>query len=95
MRRLLASLARLLAWLRRPRLKKRGTLAPVLVTRDGVAVPTLRQVPIRSTKADGKRAALAFARKQFNDPTLTWGQARKRLAKLERQLKADGMAVEE
>jgi hypothetical protein len=84
-----------LQWLRRPRWAKRGHTRPIVVTQDGVAVPSVRHVPVRSTKADAKRTALAFARRQFNDPAMTWGQARKRLAKLERQLRDEGMTVGE
>lgn len=91
--RIRAWLTRVLAWLRRP--APQTIHAPVLVTPEGSSVMTLRQVPIRSSKADAKREALTFARTHFGDPTLTWGQARKRLAKLERELRAGGMAVEE
>lgn len=87
-------------WLRRPRWAKRGRMRAVVVTQDGVVVPSVRHVPIRSTKADAKRAALKFARERWKDPTMTWGQARKRIQKLERELREQGvdigeMAVEE
>lgn len=74
-----------LAWLRRPRHKKHGTLPPVIVTQQGAIVPSIAQVPIRSTRADAKREALKWARTYWKDPTLTWGQARKRIRKLEMQ----------
>lgn len=73
-----------LRWLRRPRLT-RGR--PVVCTPTGHPVPSMRHVPIRSTKADAKREALAFARTHFGDDTLTWGQARKRLRRLEANLR--------
>jgi hypothetical protein len=85
-----------LAWLRRPRHQKAGALAPVIVTADGVVVPSIDHVPLRSTKADAKRQALAWARTHWQDPTLTWGQARKRIKRLEaraRDGKLDARAV--
>lgn len=85
MRRLLELLRTALAWLRRPRFRKQGTLAPVLVTSDGVVVDRVERVPLRSTKADAKRQALAWARQQFRDPVMTWGQARKAIRRFERE----------
>lgn len=75
--------ALLLAWLRRPRHKKHGTLPPVYVTSDKVVHTTVERIPIRSTRADAKRDALKWARSYWQDPMLTWGQARKRIRKLE------------
>lgn len=89
MRRLVALWRAILAWLRRPRLRKRGTLAPVIVTHDGVVVPSVERVPIRSTKADAKRQALAWARQRFGDPAMTWGQARRRIRRFEREMRED------
>lgn len=79
------ALRQFLAWLRRPRRKKAGTLAPVLVTADGVVVDRIERVPLRSSKADAKRQALAWARQHFKDPAMTWGQARKAIRRFERE----------
>lgn len=84
-----------LRWLRRDRWKKTGELAPVIVTEQGVAVESVSRVPVRSTKADAKRRALAFARHHFNDPTMTWGQARKRIRQLEREARVAGVDIGE
>ena len=48
----------------------------------------IRQVPVRSEKADAKRQALAYARARTGDPKLTWGQARKRMQKWLREERA-------
>lgn len=86
---------RLTRWLTKPRASKRGTLAPVLVTADGVVVDRVSRVPIRSSKADGKRVALAFARERTGNPALTWGQARKLMKRWMREERvAGGMTPE-
>lgn len=68
----------------------RGTLPPVYQTRQGHIVPRVEQVPVRSTKADGKRRALAYARKRTGNPNLTWGQARKLMRRWLREERAAG-----
>lgn len=50
----------------------------------GQALP-LHRIPIRSVKADGKRKSLEYARWRSGDPNLSWGQARKRIARWERE----------
>lgn len=72
------------SWIARLRAPRQLDLKKEVTVHAGIPMP-LERIPIRSTKADGKRRALDYARKRFNDPTMTWGQARKRLEKLERQ----------
>ena len=43
------------------------------------------RIPVRSTKADGKRAALKYARERTKNPNLTWKSARKLLNAWERE----------
>lgn len=73
----------------------KGTLPPVYQTPEGVLVDRVERVPIRSTKADAKRRALVWARQRWNDPAMTWGQARKRIKRLERELREQGADVGE
>lgn len=85
---LLDVLAQVWRWLRRR--FGRGTLPPVYQTRQGHIVPRVEQVPVRSTKADGKRAALAYARRRTGNPALTWGQARKHMKRWLREERERG-----
>lgn len=85
---LLDLIAQAWRWLRR-RFGK-GTLPPVYQTRQGHVVPRIDQVPVRSTKADGKRQALAYARRRTGNSTLTWGQARKLMKRWLREERAAG-----
>jgi hypothetical protein len=80
-------------WLRRR--FGRGTLPPVYETKQGHVVPRVEQVPVRSTKADGKRQALAYARQRTGNPTLTWGQARKLMKRWLREERLAGSLTPE
>jgi hypothetical protein len=50
--------------------------------------------PVRSTKADAKRQMLAFARKYYCDPTMTWAAAKKRIKRLEALERRGGVTPE-
>lgn len=55
-----------------------------------------RQIPVRSEKADGKRAALAYARQRTGNPELTWKSARKLMQRwLREEREANGARLGE
>lgn len=59
-----------------------GPLVETVASKDALL---LTQVPIRSTKADAKREALAYARQRSKNPSLQWKAARRLLNQWERE----------
>lgn len=89
-------LTRLLAWFDRQRRPSPPELVEaVYADRLHPTRPlALESIPIRSTKADAKRAALAYARRMSGDASMTWKQARRWIRRKERALHAELVDLE-
>lgn len=77
----------------------RKATAPTLPAELPVHIPSgkplrLERIPMRSSKAEAKRMALAFARRRSGRPDMSWKSARKYLDRLGREERdAAGLAM--